>query len=136
MFISSTREGQLFTTDMSSRSGDGKTYLAKITEEEGVFTEYERLAIEPPWGNPAHPCIALDGSYIIFDVGSGNHLFVSFKNDDGTWGEPIDLTDHGLDRMAGGAYISPDGKYLFFALNKDIWWVDIKVIEDLRPAEE
>ena len=135
MFLSSSQDGQLYTTDMSSRNVDGKTYLAKITVTDGVFTDYERLHLETPWGNPAHPCIAPDGSYILFDVGSGNHLFASFKKADGTWGEPIDLTKHGFDPMAGGAYISPDGKYLFFSLNKDIWWIDIKVIENLRPSE-
>jgi hypothetical protein len=133
MFLSSSRDGQLYTTDMSSRDVDGKTYLAKITVIDGVFTHYERLNIEIPWGNPAHPCIALDGSYILFDVGRGNHLFVSFKEAGGAWGEPIDLTKHGFDPMAGGAYTSPDGKYLFFSLNNDIWWVDIKVVENLRP---
>lgn len=136
MFLSSTQDGQLYTTDMSSRNVDGKTYLAKISVTDGVFTDYERLPIETSWGNPAHPCIAPDGSYILFDVGSGNHLFVSFRKADGTWGEPIDLTNHGFDPMAGGAYISPDGKYLFFSLNNDIWWVDIKVIENLRPSEK
>ena len=135
MFLSSSQDGQLYTTDMSSRRVDGKTYIAKITVTDGVFTEYERLDIDVPRGEPAHPCIALDESYIIFDVGGGYHLFISFKNADGTWGEPIDLTDHGFDRRAGGAYISPDGKYFFFALYKDIWWVDIKVIENLRPSE-
>jgi len=133
MFLSSNLDGQLYTTDMSSRGVDGKTYIAKITVTDGVFTEYERLDIDVPIGEPAHPCIALDESYIIFDVRSGNYLFISFKNADGTWGEPIDLTDHGFDSGAGGAYISPDGKYLFFALDKDIWWVDIAVIENLRP---
>jgi hypothetical protein len=39
----------------------------------------------------------------------------------------------GFDLGAGGAYVSPDGKYLFFALRDDIWWVDARVIEDLRP---
>jgi hypothetical protein len=135
MFLSSSQDGQLYTTDMSSRNVDGKTYLARITVTDGVFSDYERLPIETPWGNPAHPCIALDGSYILFDVGSGNHLFVSFREEDGTWGEPMDLTKQGFDPMAGGAYISPDGKYLFFSLNRDIWWVDIQVIENLRPSE-
>jgi Tol biopolymer transport system component len=135
MFLSSSQDGQLYTTDMSSRNVDGKTYLAQITVTDGVFTDYERLPIETSWGNPAHPCIAPDGSYILFDVGSGNYLFVSFMKADGAWGEPIDLTNHGFDSMAGGAYISPDGKYLFFSLHKDIWWVDIKVIEKLRPLE-
>jgi hypothetical protein len=135
MFLSSSQDGQLYITDMSSREVDGKTYLARISVTDGVFTDYERLDIEVPLGNPAHPCIALDESYILFDVESGNHLFLSFKKADGSWGEPIDLTKHGFDRRAGGAYISPDGKYLFFAFNKDIWWVDIKVIENLRPSE-
>lgn len=135
MFLSSSQDAQLYTTDMSSRNVDGKTYLAKISVIDGEFTDYERLYIENSWGNPAHPCIAPDGSYILFDVGSGNYLFVSFKKADGTWEEPIDLTKHGFDPMAGGAYISPDGKYLFFSLNNDIWWVDIKVIENLRPSE-
>jgi hypothetical protein len=135
MFISSSQDGQLYTTDMSSRNVDGKTYLAKITVTDGAFTDYERLPLGASWGNPAHPCIAPDGSFILFDVGSGNHLFVSFRKADGAWGEPIELTNHGFDPMAGGAYISPDGKYLFFSLNKDIWWVNIKVIENLRPSE-
>jgi hypothetical protein len=35
--------------------------------------------------------------------------------------------------MAGLASISPDGKYLFFHLNDDIWWVDAEVIKTLNP---
>lgn len=135
MFLSSTQDGQLFTTDMSTRSRDGRTYLARIILSDGVFSGYERLDISSPRGYPAHPCIALDGSYILFDVESGSHLFISFKRPEGTWGEPIDLIEHGFDRNAGGAYISPDGNYLFFALNHDIWWVDISVVERLRPAD-
>ncbi len=135
MFVSSSRDGQFYTTDMSSRSKNGTTYLAKIIMNEGVFTSYERLEIRSQRGFQAHPCIAHDGSYILFDVESGHHLYISFKNTDGTWGEAIDLTQHGFDQKAGGAYISPDGKYLFFALNRDIWWVDIRVVEDLRPKE-
>ncbi|NIM94556.1 MAG: hypothetical protein GTO18_12720 [Anaerolineales bacterium] len=132
MFLSSSRDGQLYTTDMSSRNIDGRTYVAMITTTDGLFTDYERLPIHAPWGDPAHPCIAPDGNYLLFDVDSGNYLFVSFKNADGTWAEPIDLTDHGFDPKAGGAYVSPDGKFLFFSLHQDIWWVDIGVIDALR----
>jgi Tol biopolymer transport system component len=134
MFLSSSRDGQLYTTDMSSRNIDGRTYLAKISTTDGLFTDYERLPIHVPWGEPAHPCIAPDGSYLLFDVDSGNYLYVSFRDDNGNWGEPIDLTDHGFDPLAGGAYISPDGKFLFFSLQQDIWWVDIGAIEALRPG--
>ncbi len=136
MFLSSDLAGNLYTTDMSERSTSGRTYLARVTTEDGVFGEYERLDIQPRYGRQAHPCIAPDGSYILFDVESGNHLFVSFKNTDGTWGEAIDLAQNGFDRRAGGATISPDGKYLFFSLDGDIRWVDIAVIENLRPSEQ
>ena len=135
MFLSSSRDGQFYTTDMSSRNVDGKTYLAKITIEDGIFTNYERLSIQAHWGYQAHPCIAPDGSYILFDVERGNYLFVSFLEADGSWGEAIDLTKQGFNPQAGGAYISPDGYYLFFSLNGDIWWVDISVIENLRKDE-
>jgi hypothetical protein len=121
MFLSSSRDGQFYTTDMSSRNVDGKTYLAKITIEDGVFTNYERLSIQAHWGHLAHPCITPDGSYILFDVESGNHLFVSFLEADGSWGEAFYLTTHGFDLMAGGAYISPEGHYLFFSLYGDFW---------------
>jgi hypothetical protein len=134
MFLSSSRDGQLYTTDMSLYAY-GTTYLAKVTIDNGLFTNYEKLSIQPRLGSQAHPCIAPDGSYLLFDVNGGKYLFVSFKKADGTWGEAIDLTKHGFDRLAGGAYVSPDGKYLFFALHGDIWWVDIKVVENLRPED-
>jgi hypothetical protein len=136
MFLSSSRDGQLYTTDLSARNVNGRTYLVRLRTVDGRFTEYERLPIEPPWGNPAHPCIAPDGRYLLFDVDSGNYLFVSFRNEDGDWGEPIDLTEHGLDPRAGGAYVSPDGEYLFFSLDQDIWWVDIALIERLHPSAQ
>jgi hypothetical protein len=133
MFMSSSRDGQLYTTDMSSLSDDGKTYLAKLTAEDDLFTSYERLTIPTYLGSQAHPCIAPDGSYLLFDVDGGSHLFLCFKESNASWGEAIDLVEHGFDPRAGGAYVSPDGKYLFFALKDDIWWVDAEVIEDLRP---
>jgi hypothetical protein len=135
MFLSSSRDGQLFITDMSSLKTDGRTNLARVTTDNGIFTEYEKLNVPILYGNPAHPCIAPDGNFILFDVSEGCHLFVSFIKDDGTWEESIDLTEHGFDPLAGGAYVSPDGKYLFFGLNDDIWWVDIKTIESLKPIE-
>ena len=135
MFLSSSRDGQLYITDMSSLKTDGRTKLASVTTTNGIFTGYEKLNVPFLYGNPAHPCIAPDGSFILFDISEGCHLFVSFMKDDRTWGESIDLTEHGFDPLAGGAYVSPDGKYLFFSLHGDIWWVDIKTIGSLKPNE-
>ncbi len=135
MFVSSDSIGNIYITDMSSYLINGKTYLAKVTVNNDIFTNYQRLNISAHYESQAHPCIAPDGSYIIFDVEEGNYMYICFKKQNGTWGEAIDLTNYGFDPMAGAATISPDGKYLFFCLNQDIWWVSTKIIEKLRPAK-
>ena len=133
MYMTAAADGQLYTTDVSALFTTGQTYLAKIQTRNGIFTQLDRIQVQPGFGTQAHPCIAPDKRYLLFDVDGGTHLYVSFRKNDGTWNTAIDLAEHGLDRNAGGAYISPDGKYLFFHLNGDIWWVDIRVIENLNP---
>ncbi|MBO3697257.1 PD40 domain-containing protein [Roseivirga sp. E12] len=95
----------------------------------------------------AHPFIAPDESYIIWD-GQRNSpvrnadLFISFKQGDGSWGEAIKMGDKiNTEVSEFGARVTPDGKYLFFNRsvnspdNTDIFWVDAKVIEDLRSKQ-
>jgi Tol biopolymer transport system component len=137
MFVSSSQDGQLYVTDLST---PGATYLANVTVTTGRFTDFERLhggmdALRSTYSNQAHPCIAPDGSYILFDVEGGIHLYVCFKKQNGAWGDAIDLSAHGFNRNAGIPSISPDGKYLFFGLNGDLWWVDGKAVTNLKPIE-
>lgn len=130
MYISTDTSGNMYTGDLSALPY--YQYCAKITEKDGVFTNYERISIEPFYGQQAHPCIAPDGSYIIFDKW-GEDLYVSFKKPDGTWNKAIRLLEYGFDVKAGGPRISPCGKYLFFHLHGDIWWVSIDAITKLNP---
>ncbi|MCW8877839.1 MAG: hypothetical protein OQJ89_04800 [Kangiellaceae bacterium] len=92
----------------------------------------------------AHPFIAPDESYLIWDSqkedGFGDKdLYISFRQADGSWGEAINLGEKiNTDGTEGGAYITPDGKYFFFNRheidgNGDIYWVDAKLIMDLKP---
>lgn len=92
----------------------------------------------------AHPWVDPDESYLVFDrytLSGGTQtskLFVSFRPKHGSWSEPAEL---GPDINATGTElipkVSPDGKYLFFQRkvggNTDIYWVDARVIEALRP---
>ena len=98
--ISSTRDGQLFCTDMSSRSATGQTYFAKVELKNGYLEISERIKIEQnsleKWGGPAHSFIAPDGHFVVFDAG-GSNISVSFKTKDGTWSKAVDLTKHGFD---------------------------------------
>jgi len=87
----------------------------------------------------AHPFIAPDESYLIWDAekegGYGDSdLYISFRQKDGSWRAAINMGDNINTAMEeNGARVTPDGKYLFFNKNSDVYWVDIQVIENLRP---
>jgi hypothetical protein len=121
MFVSSDREGNIYTTDMTSVMTKGKTYLAKVKIGNSKFVGFERLSIPQYYGSQAHPYTMPEGSFIIFDVDSGHHLFVSFKQKNGSWGDAIDLVNHEFDVMAGAASVTPDGKYQFFNYKCQLW---------------
>lgn len=94
----------------------------------------------------AHPFIAPDESYIIFDSvresGYGrSDLYISFRAVDGSWGPAINLGDK-INTTASekSASVSPNGKFLFFDRRTkrgneevNIDWVDAQIIETLRP---
>jgi Tol biopolymer transport system component len=86
-----------------------------------------------------HPYVAPDGSYLIFASkrpveNITSELFISFKNADGSWGEPKAID---LGMQAGCPMVSPDGKYLFFTAGErgksDIYWVDASILNASRP---
>ncbi len=97
----------------------------------------------------AHPFIAPDESYLIWDSkregGFGDSdLYISFRQNDGTWGPAINMGESvnspGWDAYAS---VTPDGKYILFNRkvgedieNTDIYWVDAKIIENLRKKSQ
>tara|TARA_R110002124_G_scaffold270505_2_gene439017 strand:- start:522 stop:1052 length:531 start_codon:yes stop_codon:yes gene_type:complete len=100
-------------------------------------------------GKSFHPFIAPDESYLIFDSeregGYGNSdIYISFKQQDGSWGDAINLGEQiNTDAEEIATSVTPDGKYLFFNRNVgsdnyenvDIMWVSAEIIENLRPKE-
>lgn len=92
----------------------------------------------------AHPFIASDESYLIWDAeregGYGdNDLYISFRQQDGSWGSAINLGDKINSEFEDSiGNVSPDGKYFFFVRSfggdkADIYWMDTQFIETLRP---
>ena len=91
----------------------------------------------------AHPWVAPDESYLVFDKyefsggAQTSKLYACFRRSDGTWSEAVEL---GKDVNATGTElipkVSPDGMYLFFQRkvdgNTDIFWVEAKVISAVR----
>lgn len=92
------------------------------------------------------PWIAPDESYIIYsshrdgEKGQGD-LYINFRDHNGIWSQPIHMEPAVNSEMQERfPSVSPDGKYLFFARNvpdtfSDIYWVDAKIIEELKPKE-
>jgi ankyrin repeat protein len=88
--------------------------------------------------------IAPDESYMIMEsFGGGTYgsadLYICYKLTDGSWSEPKNLgptiNTGATERFPS---VTPDGKYLFFLRvsdGSDFYWVDAKIIEDLKPKE-
>jgi len=115
---------------------------------DGKYEEPKVLSVEINTGikNINHPFIAPDESYLIWDAvreeGFGkSDIYISFKQNDGSWGPAINFGDSiNTEAWEAAASITPDGKYLFFNRNMgsdsyedvDIFWVDAKIIEKLK----
>jgi len=117
---------------------------------DGKYEEPKLLSKKINSGKSFHPFIAPDESYLIFDGkregGYGDSdIYISFKQHDGSWGDPINMGDKiNTPAWEAVACVTPDGKYLFFNRNVgsdqyenvDIFWVDAQVIENLRPKPD
>ena len=129
--------------DEVGSDGDGVLRYSLLTD--GTREEPRELSEEINTGTwNAHPFIAPDESYIMWDGrrddGFGDSdIYVSFRQQDGSWGAAINLGDKiNTEAWEASASVTPDGKYLFFHRetapgNVDIYWVDGQVIETLRP---
>lgn len=127
MYFSFSEDGTLYTTDAENRGG---ILTSRIID--GRYTSFKKLDSPFNTGSEAHPCVAHDESYLIFDgVGDdGRGLYVSFKKENDEWDKPISMKEYTGE--GGVAMISPDGKYLFFTDKGDIYWVSTRIIEKLR----
>jgi pimeloyl-ACP methyl ester carboxylesterase len=146
-------------TGYPSLTADGILYFAHSNVE--VFGIYRSKPINGAYGTPEHVFTAVDSidtegdmfvapdeSYMIIscwdhpgNIGSGQgDLYITFQKDDGTWTEEINMGEL-INTQYGEncPQVSPDGKYFFFnrynpdAKEGNIYWVDAKIIEDLKP---
>lgn len=142
-----------------SAAANGTLYFDTFSPELDVPLRYSRV-VNGKYEEPkelgaqfavgrynAHPYIAPDESYIIWDSrrdgGFGtSDLYISYRLQDGSWGPAINLGDK-INTVHAENYptVSPDGKFLFFdrrigsgdERTVAIYWVHAGFIEDLRP---
>jgi len=134
MYVSSTRMGDLYMTDVTNVAGGG---LIKYPMKSGAQGAPEQMpaALNAPVPI-AHGFVAPDESTIVFDSynrpggqGGEGDLYACFRKEDGSWGETVNLGD--TINTPGTNFcpmVTPDGKYLFYAACRDIYWVSAEVI--------
>ena len=138
MFPTVASNGNLYFTQWDEST---KSYFYMAKNNNGVFDTPVKLStVINTFYIHGHAFIASDESYLVFDViptqqSTGSKIYVSFKKADSTWGTPIILGNsiNSTDNQYC-PYISPDGKYLFFTRQEDMWWVDSKVVTRLKPT--
>lgn len=142
--FSLTKKGTLyFSTD--SEEGHGSFDIFRSQLINGRYTKPENLgdAINGKYWD-SYPYIDPEERFLIFtsmdrpDGYGGMDLHISFRIDDGSWTQAVNMGDRintkGVEALAS---VSPDGKWLFFVSNRngnvDIYWVDARIIEELQP---
>lgn len=158
-------------TGFVSVAANGNLYFSNFIRyryENGEYSLPEKLNIPANELGCHHPYIAPDESYIIFDYDKApdtygeEDLFICFRDKNGEWTEAINMGE-GINTVHRDkrAFVSFDGKYLFFSSNRigktrlpnesmtltelrqlmqgpvngyeNIYWVDAKVIDELKP---
>ncbi|MFK7756325.1 MAG: TolB family protein [Flavobacteriales bacterium] len=142
-YISFTQTGTMyFSSDkITSEKKQNNFDIYSSISIDGEFQKAIALSDSINTGNyEADVFVDPEETYIIFcarrpeGLGKGD-LYVSFKNNDGTWtksinmGEKINTKDHEL-----CPFVSKDGKYLFYTSNQDIYWVSSKIIDELKKS--
>lgn len=142
-----------------SISKESQHNIMFMKEENGRWTRPQSLCtgLAPflsPDGKTLY--VAPDESYMIFSsFRSGGYgmsdLYISFRGDDGIWSEPRNMGPNiNSDAKDRFPYVSSDGEYFFFNSSRvsvlntkpipggpgNVYWVDAKIIEELRLKEQ
>jgi len=139
-YISFTKTGKLyFSSNTQDNEGKNNYDIYSSDMKNGEFQPSIKLG--PGINTAAYEAdifVAPDESYVVFSanrpdgLGSGD-LYVSFRKQDGTWAASKNLgktINTETDDFC--PYVSPDGKYLFYASRGDVYWVSADVLMKLR----
>jgi hypothetical protein len=141
MFVSSTNKGDIYYSGMLP-NGWISGQIVKSEKTENTYGKPVELKGDINSDSyELHPCISDSEDYIIFvsrrtdgrdSTENYNDLYISFSENDHTWGKVKYLGDILGRSVKMSPYLSPDEKYLFYTSNDDIYWVEANFIEELR----
>ncbi len=141
MYVSTANNGNIYYSGMLANGWISGQIEMRIFDNNqfGKPIELDEAINSPSY--ELHPCISHDESYIIFvsrrtdgreTTDTFNDLYISFKSKENRWKEPYYLGNIFGKSIRMAPYLSPDGKYLFFTMESDIYWVSTSFIEKLR----
>lgn len=150
MSLSASAHGALIIDEVGTNGNGLLRYSRMVNGKYEAPKAFGKEINTGTWN--AHPFIAPDESYIMWngvrESGFGSSdLYISFRNNDGSWGEAINLGDKvNTAAEEGGPRMTPDGKFLFFERvitptdknkkpHSDTFWIDASFINDLRPKD-
>ncbi|MBN1272903.1 MAG: PD40 domain-containing protein [Candidatus Aminicenantes bacterium] len=126
------------------KGGFGKSDLYRSKPQHGEYRAVENLGkfINSSL-NDHDPFIAPDERYLLWCSDrpggyGGNDLYIAYKQENGEWTGPFNLGET-INTSANETrpYVTGNGRNLFFVRDvnssRDIFWVDAKIIEKLRP---
>lgn len=137
MYPTATASGALYFTE--ELSATRRQFVVARSVGAGFETPVPLSATINAYNAMGHVFVAPDESFLVFDADPniGRYvLHVAFKGSDASWLPPVRFDD--AINGTGNATcptMSPDGRYLFFQRGGDLYWVDAKVVNDLRPAD-
>ena len=133
----------------NSFSSNGNLYYTNVDEvkiymsenKNNSYIDYNDIGLP----RAGHAFIAPDESFILLDSRQSEtfgklDIYVAFKQEDGSWGEPINLGPKvNTEYLETCPSLSPDGKYIFFGRYNDIneksniYWISSIILEELKP---
>jgi hypothetical protein len=148
--ISESKNGTLYFSSTRQGARGIDLYTSKL--ENGKYINAENLG-ETINSNSTDECpyIAPDESFLIFNSWRynpkflGNNLYISYRNNDGTWSDIKDLGESiNTDDLDIYPYITPDGKYFIFTrhsfLGKNtyskIFWISTSFLDEVKKSKD
>jgi hypothetical protein len=116
----------------------GDMYASGITLQKFEADKFLRSEKLHPPIKGSHPFISFNDRYIIFDKrppsgGYAADLYISYRLEENKWSNPVWMnTNINTDKAETNAYVTPDGKFMFFTRNFDIYWVKADFISNLE----
>ena len=139
MFVTLSKNGTIYTSWFFEKDFD----VIRYPRINGQYMTHEVLssAVNSTVFD-AHPCVAPDERFIVFDsTRKGGHaysdLYVTLQDKKGQWADAINLgADLNMPGINQCPMLSPDGNYLFYNSHNYIYWVDARIIEQVTPDKE